>query len=482
MAARIPAPENRRSPSTLWRLAVTLGLALVAQTSGALEPPYLDEWPDPERVVQDFRGDDELDTLARQIGALRRLNTMLRDLAGDRESTDAFTPDEMRIMQAIGTVASRLEQQGMAMIPENQRVGSDSLRAKWMASITRYSLMDDDFYDEVTERYFSPELRAAHRAVVEGERDFLAAYRKRERRDMRAAAGVEEKRTAFTRLPEREQRNILLLGAAMIVLIAFSVLRLLTTRSEFDPSNPRVLRGGWRSRAHVDWATGVMGDYSARKDIEVVVKLQPTSARGDPNNPTQEQLRGVYWYIRHYFEDFALVTPAGKHEVYLYHRTRTRQPPQPGEPEDTWDGTVRGLVGQRLSAVWAGTSKKRPGHYLLFLAWDKGQAFEIEGPSVTLLAPAAATWMVVPMVVLGYLIGAWTGILGTLGPRLLRGLAMAAVGLVLWLVVTWLLHALRSSRFHKTQVDVFAELIDPRDALPADPAMIPARPQPQQKR
>ena len=41
---------------------------------------------------------------------------------------------------------------------------------------------------------------------------------------------------------------------------------------------------------------------------------------------------------------------------------------------------------------------------------------------------------------------------------------MAAVGLVLWLV------------------DVFAELIDPRDALPADPAMIPARPQPQQKR
>ena len=111
MAARIPAPENRRSPSTLWRLAVTLGLALVAQTSGALEPPYLDEWPDPERVVQDFRGDDELDTLARQIGALRRLNTMLRDLAGDRESTDAFTPDEMRIMQAIGTVASRLEQQ-----------------------------------------------------------------------------------------------------------------------------------------------------------------------------------------------------------------------------------------------------------------------------------------------------------------------------------------------------------------------------------
>jgi hypothetical protein len=78
--------------------------------------------------------------------------------------------------------------------------------------------------------------------------------------------------------------------------------------------------------------------------------------------------------------------------------------------------------------------------------------------------------------------GAWTGILGTLGPRLLRGLAMAAVGLVLWLVVTWLLHALRSSRFHRTQVDVFAELIDPRDALPADPAMIPARPQPQQKR
>jgi len=53
---------------------------------------------------------------------------------------------------------------------------------------------------------------------------------------------------------------------------------------------------------------------------------------------------------------------------------------------------------------------------------------------------------------------------GALGPRLLRGLAMAAVGLVLWLV------------------DVFAELIDPRDALPADPAMIPARPQPQQKR
>jgi hypothetical protein len=58
---------------------------------------------------------------------------------------------------------------------------------------------------------------------------------------------------------------------------------------------------------------------------------------------------------------------------------------------------------------------------------------------------------------------------------------MAATGFVIQLVVTLLLDAPRRRRFRRTQIDIFAKLIGSRDALPAERAMIPARPQPRRK-
>src|SRR6266540_89693 len=85
----------------LVRLISLSGLLLLAPLPcRALEPDYLREWPDPQRVIQDIKGKDRMDTLARQSGALIRLRLIVKEMAGARYHTPGQYPtaDERRIL------------------------------------------------------------------------------------------------------------------------------------------------------------------------------------------------------------------------------------------------------------------------------------------------------------------------------------------------------------------------------------------------
>ncbi len=102
-------------------------LCLVAFRASALEPAYLAEWPDPQRIAQDFKGIDRLDTLALRVAALTRLNRLVNEMAGDRYySAGKFpTPDEARVIAAIRAAATPLNAEVEAAL-DAKAAGADT--------------------------------------------------------------------------------------------------------------------------------------------------------------------------------------------------------------------------------------------------------------------------------------------------------------------------------------------------------------------
>ena len=240
--------------------ALLLSCMLLPLPSAALEPAYLSEMPDPKRVPQDFAGSDRLDTLALQLAALGRLSRIVVEMAGDRYNTPGQfpTPDEQRVLDSIRAVSEPLHAEAEATF-DPKLTGADTPRAEWRRKVSRYQA-SPELYTQLTERYFSQAFRDAHLASLADKDATLRAVRDQEARGRRALAGEPEP------VPPRDYTLPLAIGAAMSLLVVFGNLHLLR-RVRISAKDPHVLRIGLK-RHRLDWATGVITNYSHRDDVQ----------------------------------------------------------------------------------------------------------------------------------------------------------------------------------------------------------------------
>jgi hypothetical protein len=89
---------------------LALLLSLVSSASLALDPSYLEQWPNVERVLADNRTPEANDTTARQMAALHVLRDGVEYAAGSRR-WHGLTADEQRLRAEYYAAAERIREQ-----------------------------------------------------------------------------------------------------------------------------------------------------------------------------------------------------------------------------------------------------------------------------------------------------------------------------------------------------------------------------------
>jgi type IV secretion system protein VirD4 len=178
-------------PRRMWRclpLVLALGLCAAAQTASTSPPQsddasfYLRKMPEPERVMADVRGSDDLDTAARQVAALKRLIDVVVVLSGtaDAPGGPRLTTDERTLNGRYAGAASSLSMTAYRSIDPDNRQLSDknSRRNQWNALRDGY-YNDDAFTGALLQRYLSPELQEHYLAHMRQTGRNIEALRKK---------------------------------------------------------------------------------------------------------------------------------------------------------------------------------------------------------------------------------------------------------------------------------------------------------------
>jgi hypothetical protein len=139
------------------RFLAVLAFMAVAWPAWALDPPYLSEWPDVDRVLADVHGDNSQDTMARQMAALHILQTSIEEMAGPRR-WHGLTPDEESLRGQYNRGAESIREAVNSTLSNELGPGVHGPFAKpplreWYAS-------DPAFRAAVLQRYLSPPLLA----------------------------------------------------------------------------------------------------------------------------------------------------------------------------------------------------------------------------------------------------------------------------------------------------------------------------------
>ncbi|HEV2827584.1 MAG TPA: hypothetical protein VGW76_08245 [Pyrinomonadaceae bacterium] len=141
-----------KSKPSILVLVAALALMLTAQIQAQTNPPYLAQFPSPDRIKADVRGVDAMDTAAKQAGIFWQLRQLISLLAYSQKRIESqFTPDEQRMEPEYRSANY------FAMQPfEGKVTGADKTR--WFELHTKY---EGDLWlrDEVFKKYFTPELR-----------------------------------------------------------------------------------------------------------------------------------------------------------------------------------------------------------------------------------------------------------------------------------------------------------------------------------
>jgi tetratricopeptide (TPR) repeat protein len=144
-------------------LVTALAFLLTPKIQGqTTSPPYLSQFPSPDRIKADVRGVDAMETAAKQAGICWLLRQLIYDLALSQRRTDRqFTPDEQRLEVEYRNAHYK------AIEPfEGKVTGAD--KPKWFELRGKYE-MDLWLRDEVFKKYFTPELRRAVYVALKGE-------------------------------------------------------------------------------------------------------------------------------------------------------------------------------------------------------------------------------------------------------------------------------------------------------------------------
>lgn len=417
-----------------------LGIALaMPAVAAASDPAYLREMPATARVLADVRGKDPMETRARQVAAMQRLHSIVREMAGPRLVTAAFPgADEKPILAAYAAEANRLRNEGLATFAAGP-ASADSPRAKWMSSIARFE-RSAALNDELKQRYFSPDFQARHRAATAAFATQAAAGRASIDRGLRDLEERED--SVWDRMTQEERDSAISAGVFLCALLAFGALRELL-RFGVTTSGTPALRTGF-GRARLEWVTGVVSDYKAWE------KTYSTLWEETRENGVKRR----FWTSTTYrHEEFDLVHDGGRHHVHTSHMSRHEG-----------GGEFDRQIGRPLTAVWATRRWRRTGRFVLFR--EPGADGDVRASGAAhdlsrLLAPRS--WTVLPAVNLGFVVGGSTDmLLGPMVGSLLRGLMGGVAALVCWLVVYFAVWVVRERRFDRHELPKLRALVDGR--------------------
>ena len=114
----------------------------------------MSEFPDPQRVIEDFQGADRLDTLALQMAALTRLNRFVPEMAGPRYNTaraiNTRQPTSNACRNAIHAAATPLDAEVGALLGTGPRPPGTP-RGEWYAKFEAYQY-SDELYQRLMDR------------------------------------------------------------------------------------------------------------------------------------------------------------------------------------------------------------------------------------------------------------------------------------------------------------------------------------------
>ena len=138
-------------------------LPVAAPVSPNVEiPEYLKQMPEPDRVIADIRGSDELDTAARQVAALNRLKDVVVVLSGTSNAPGGvrLTTEELALNGRYSGAASSLFTAVYRSIDpdDKQRSDENSKRNQWNRLRDRY-YNDNAFIGALLQRYLTPDLK-----------------------------------------------------------------------------------------------------------------------------------------------------------------------------------------------------------------------------------------------------------------------------------------------------------------------------------
>lgn len=415
----------------------------------AQEASYLAELPPPQRIIEDFAGGrDQLDTLARQVGALQRLHRMVGELGGRRYATQGATPAERIIQQGYAEAAGVLRQQALERFGPGPHA-INSPRARWVGSVDRYERSGDVYTTLLG--YFPPAVQAQHRAEMVALGRAQAEGRALINQGLRELSGETESQWE-QQSPESRQGAIAWISL-LSVLLGLGLLRELLPVKVTGGTTPS-LRVGFR-RYRLNAVTGTLGNWRAELKSTTTFWERQEAGGSVRRWTTNESMMT---------EHFDLQGPQGTggsaqitHLVPPFARTAAQQ-------ADLVSQSVLGsLQGQPLSMLLATRRWRRRGATVMFRR-PAGEyiATALTDPVVDRLVRVRA-WTFWPAAMLGFVIAASTGILsglfGNTSPNL-RGMFGFFIAALLWLGVFMLASHIRGKRFAAVQLPQLRELLD----------------------
>jgi hypothetical protein len=370
------------------RLGVTIVLALCCSTVVAAlaeAQQYVNEFPEPARVIAAYDGPDSLDRTARQHAALRVLRQVVVDMMYDRIGRDREggrphvwqTPDEYRLERAYALAEGQLREPGFDLA-EWHRLGAASPRSQWHHVVDQYAMLDTVFRDDVLQRFFSPAWVAGYLAATRRVDIRVAASKKSERDANRPSA--QQSRPQARRSPSSDARR----SAAGTQLREYTVVALLLLALGFareirrfglDGSDPFTIRSGW-TRYQVHSSTGTV--LSPTKSRVVTTHVSGGGAGNQPISSSTSTSIHDQFFIRESngYESGLQVT----------------------------DMNLALRDGHQVSAVWGIRKGKKTGAYIVFRNHTTRNVDFVDSKVKAMLQPSI--WPVFPLIFTAVVVGA----------------------------------------------------------------------------
>lgn len=331
-----PAPRLKLTRAFFWLFSLVWTLS-----ASALDPTYLDEMPSVEQVKADIQGKDDLDTRARQVGALLMLRRVVEDMAGGRRYQNQLTPDEIRIRDAYGEEGFRLKNETLATL-ESTATGVNSPKAKWLDDQWDYE-NDPKQKRLILARYFSDDfLRQLGAEISAMDRKVAQSQAQ-----MREDRGIRE--TSWEGMSAEEKT-----GVTLFVLFCFGLIALWLHRESrtfgLSPKNPLELRSGYR-KFDLHTFTGTVSRYKSGKSSETT---STTTRYSDGSQETRHSSKSYFW------EAFDLVDGNQVIPLFIY---------------DSHTGLADGHQATSLQAM---KKKKDKGHYIAFIDHTTGKTWPVK--------------------------------------------------------------------------------------------------------
>lgn len=317
-----------------WMAVLLLTLVGAAPLAAQVMPPgYLNEMPDPARVVASFGGSDSLDRSLRQQGALYQLNRMVEDLAGGRFYRGQLTADEKRIIGRYLEASSRFE---IPSIAGSVNIADAESRRKYWDLKYHYEL-DEALRNELLDRFFSPAWKSNYLAVVAADKKRAAAYADMKKK---AAAGEQKAAPAVASRASAQpgtspSGNLRAYMVAALLLLALGLARELRPFG-LDASDPFMIRSGWRS-------------------------YKVYSSTGTVLSPTKSQVSTTYVSGGGHNQPVSTSTSTSIYDQFFIRESNGFE-----RAMQLTDVNIALREGHQVSAVWGIKTGKKTGSYFLF--------------------------------------------------------------------------------------------------------------------